>query len=188
MRLNHAQQLPSANLSLPVESTPLRASVPSEDCPRSADLPKKISGPLGFPDTVDHWRTGEGRPLLVGFSSVDVSFLDPAFFADDNPRSVTFPRWSEQWFVFGTLNMRLTDGYVEPVKPDTYNFDWKEPDASASPEQKAELWRRNVLTWFGGKYHGKGCEYEIRFEGRQQLRASHAGQDKTGVSRRPRAL
>ena len=51
------------------------------------------------------------------------------------------------------------------IKPDTYNFDWKNPLKANSMDEAGRLFLRNTATGIGLTLNGYGIKYEIQFTG-----------------------
>ncbi|WP_347989706.1 hypothetical protein [Methylomonas sp. AM2-LC] len=129
-----------------------------------------IPGQLTLSAANQHWQDGNGAPLNIDISTLDLSNVQlPAnslYRAQPNFDGSSFSSANDA-FVYGTVtlypgpNNTVVGGY------DTYNFDYKDWSLSTAP--------RNISTFFAKVIAGNGTPYKINFTGTGQVGKTASG-------------
>ncbi|MEC3882048.1 RHS repeat-associated core domain-containing protein, partial [Parapedobacter sp. 10938] len=120
-------------------------------------------GHLTLAEANEWFRTGDGKPLYVDLSKIDLSSISQGDFKTD--RKVTYFQTlfsSKDGRVYGNIGLSLVNGVARGAYDD-YDFDvkrWNGP-----PQQAHKLIIRNAATQIGNAFAGKGVGYRIYFNG-----------------------
>jgi RHS repeat-associated protein len=116
-------------------------------------------GFLTLSEANEWYRNGNGQPLFVNASKIDLSPLYNGDLKEGEERYVNFasPKYAnfQMGLVYGTIKLKmLTGNNVQVGKNDhhldTYDFDYQEGRLG-----------RNIVTWIGEKVAGTGRGYKI---------------------------
>ena len=116
-------------------------------------------------DAIEHWRNGKG----ITVTGVDASELNLTNATYERNRGGTYQIHTSLQFdtgaMYGTVTGFLNPDGIMSIKPDTYNFDWKNPLNANSMSEFGRLVLRNTATGIGLVINGYGMEYQIQFTG-----------------------
>ena len=116
-------------------------------------------------DAVDQWRNGKGAAV----TGVDAGELNLTNAIYEKNRDGTYQIHTSLQFdtgaIYGTVTGVFNPDGTMSIKPDTYNFDWKNPLNSNSMNELGRLFLRNTATGIGLAINGYGMKYQIQFTG-----------------------
>ena len=73
------------------------------------------------------------------------------------------------FYIYGTVTGVLDSNGSMGFRPDTYNFDYKNPAVGTNIGKSIGIVVRNAGTFAGRVYNGSGTQYQINFSGSQAL-------------------
>jgi hypothetical protein len=116
-------------------------------------------------DAVDHWRNGNGM-TVTDVNASELNLTDATYTKNANGTyqihtSLKFDTGA----IYGTVTAVLNGDGTMSIKPDTYNFDGKNPFKADSVMEFSRLVKRDILTGVGLAINGKGSSYIIEFTG-----------------------
>ena len=116
---------------------------------------------FNWADAVDHWRNGNGTTV----TDVDVSELNlkDATYAK-NPNGSYLIHTSQKYdtgVTYGTVTAILNSDGTMSLKPDSYNFDFKNPFSASTVNEVSRLIIRDAATAAGLIINGPGTGYRL---------------------------
>ena len=125
---------------------------------------KKVQKTPTLEEANKHYRDGNGKPLTVDASTVDLNFLDPSTMVEGKTYPVQTLTTSKDGRVYGGIRVKYEGNNNVSILPDTYNF-----------EQHGSFFSstfRNTANAIGRWYAGSGTPYKINFTGVNTIRYS----------------
>ena len=116
-------------------------------------------------DAVDQWRNGNGS-TVTDVKASELNLRDASFARNPDGSyqihtSIKFDTGAIYGTVTGVLNV---DGTMS-IRPDTYNFDLKNPFKAGTSQEFVRVLLRDGLTLVGAGINGVGKPYRIEFSG-----------------------
>jgi hypothetical protein len=134
------------------------------------------NGSITLPEANNWFNNGNGKPLFVDASKIDLSPVKKSDFSKVGSsfyKNFALPPTTVTGFVYGTIKLTLESIRVDKTGAvklggdngllDICNFDYKKVDG-------AKTAARNVLTWFGETLAGEGTKFNIYSYGRGTVR------------------
>ncbi len=121
-------------------------------------------------DAKENWQTGNGAPITdVGANEINLG--GAGFIATNTPNvfQVNLSPTTSSYYVYGTVTGVLDANGNMTFRPDTYNFDIKNPALGQNIGERGRIVVRDVGTFAAGVYNGNGTSYQIYFSGSQAL-------------------
>ena len=116
-------------------------------------------------DAVDQWRNGKGVPV-TGVNANELNLTDATYTKNsDGTIQIHTSLKFDTGAIYGTVTGFFNSDGSMSIKPDTYNFDLKNPLKANSMEDAGRLFLRNTATGIGLAVNGYGVKYEIQFTG-----------------------
>ena len=116
-------------------------------------------------DAVDQWRNGKGVPV-TGVNANELNLTDATYTKNgDGTIQIHTSLKFDTGAIYGTVTGVFNSDGSMSIKPDTYNFDLKNPLKANSMEDAGRLFLRNTATGIGLAVNGYGVKYEIQFTG-----------------------
>ena len=124
---------------------------------------------LTFQEATYWYRYGTGEPLIVNAGKLDLSKISAKDFSKGIGSTKVFNLFSlrymgklEEGLVYGNITLKLVNKNFVTIKPDIYNFDMK--------KWRVSTFLRNIFTFVGKRYAGKGTPFKIYFVGVGKIR------------------
>ena len=116
-------------------------------------------------DAVEQWRNGKGVPV-TGVNANELNLNDATYTRNsDGTVQIHTSLKFDTGAIYGTVTGIFNADGSMSIKPDTYNFDMKNPLKASSIEDAGRLFLRNTATGIGLAINGYGTKYEIQFIG-----------------------
>jgi RHS repeat-associated protein len=115
-------------------------------------MPQNGDGKLSLEEANEHYRNGNGAPVVIDASKLTVRLEGPAPKVGGNVIGSVYG--TSDWLVFGRVSLTRTGANTYSIGTERYDFDIK-PGFSF----------RNMETYIGSARAGSGVGYETRFNG-----------------------
>ena len=121
-------------------------------------------------DAKENFRNGNGA-VVTDVGSDELNLSGAGYIAKEEPNvfQVNLSPATDSYYVYGTVTGVLNADGNMSFRPDTYNFDYKNPASGQSIEERSRIVVRNAGTFGGRVYDGSGTPYKIHFSGSQAL-------------------
>jgi len=130
----------------------------------TAGLQKKVIKRLTLRMANRHYRSGNGEPLLVEASNVDLTFVDSDLFQNRRSKTVNLLGKSRDGLVYGKLDLEYKGNNRVEIKSNRYDFDTGAAKRHPWVGKNSQFFR-NVFTKVGNINAGSGTPYMINFHG-----------------------
>ncbi|UPT70707.1 MAG: hypothetical protein M0D53_16850 [Flavobacterium sp. JAD_PAG50586_2] len=119
-----------------------------------------------------HYREANGKPMTVDASTIDLNFVDTTGWVEGNKYEVSTLLSSKHGRVFGKLNLVYKGNNQVAIESNMYDFDIVRVGCGGACclVSNPKLVGRNIATWMGDVYAGKGTPYMINFNGINTIR------------------
>lgn len=120
-------------------------------------------------DAKQYWQSGNGASVS-DVSANEINLSGASYIATKTPNvfQVNLSPTTDSYYIYGTVTGVLDSNGNMSFRPDTYNFDYKNP-AGQTVSEMSRLVARNAGTYLGHVYNGSGTPYQINFSGSQAL-------------------
>lgn len=116
-------------------------------------------------DAVDQWRNGNGS-TVTDVKASELNLTDATY--TKNPSGTYQIHTSiktDTGAIYGTVTGVLNVDGTMSIRPDTYDFDQKNPFKARTPQEFGRVILRDGLTAIGAGINGVGTPYRIEFSG-----------------------
>jgi hypothetical protein len=121
-------------------------------------------------DAKENYQNGNGAPITdVGANEINLKGAGYIATSTPNVFQVNLSSATSSFYIYGTVTGVLDTNGSMSFRPDTYNFDYKNPALGQNAGESARLVLRNAGTLLGNAYSGYGTPYQINFSGSQAL-------------------
>lgn len=121
-------------------------------------------------DAKANWQSGNGAPITdVGANEIDLAGASYIAKSTPNEFQVNLSSTTSSYYIYGTVTGTLNSNGNMSFRPDTYNFDYKNPAFGQNIGERSRIVARNTGTFAGRVYNGSGTRYQIQFSGSQAL-------------------
>ncbi|WKN46404.1 RHS repeat-associated core domain-containing protein [Tunicatimonas pelagia] len=141
------------------------STINNESLQGNPNQEKQVIDRLTLWDANKHYREGDGEPLFVNASKIDLSFVNPDIFEEIGDRKVvsTLTK-SRDGLVYGQLELIYFGGNKVKIVDNEYGFEIGAEDGHPWLKS-AKGFGRNVATITGNIVAGPGTPYMIHFVG-----------------------
>lgn len=116
-------------------------------------------------DAVDQWRNGNGS-TVTGVQASELNLADATYTKNrDGSYLVHTSIKVDAGAIYGTVTGDVSSDGMMTIRPDTYNFDIKNPFKAGTVGEFGRLLLRNDLNVAGLVVNGIGTPYRIEFTG-----------------------
>ncbi|GEM_PF-3688073 len=121
-------------------------------------------------DAKGNWQSGNGAPITyVGANEINLAGAGYIATRTPNVFQVNLSPATDSYYIYGTVTGVLDSNGNMSFRPDTYNFDYKDPALGQNAAESSRIVVRNAGTFVGRVYNGSGVQYQINFSGSQAL-------------------